>query len=80
MKWANDLYDIAIWISENTAIVVLAILIIVLIVCGLLFMVTKKDKRAGLVEWLFGGILVGAFLSLGAVGIANTIVDKLSTF
>lgn len=80
MQWVNDFYDIAIWVSENTAIFVLAILIIVLIICGLGFMVTKKEKRSGLVEWLVGGILVGAFLSLSAVGIANTVVDKLSTF
>ncbi|MCM1219447.1 MAG: hypothetical protein NC548_33630 [Lachnospiraceae bacterium] len=80
MKWANDFYNIALWVSENTVIVVLAILILVLIICGLGFMVTKKDKRSALVEWLVGGIFVGAFLSLSAVGIANTIVDKLSTF
>ena len=80
MKWAQDLYDISIWVSDNSAIVVLATLILVLTICGLGFMVTKKDKRAGLVEWLIGGILVGAFLSLSAVGIANTLVDKLSTF
>ncbi|GEM_PF-4232674 len=80
MQWVQDFYSIAIWISENTAIFVLAVLIIVLIICGLGFMVTPKDKRRGLVDWLVGGILVGAFISLSAVGIAQTVVDKLSTF
>lgn len=80
MKWTQDFYNIALWVADNSAVVVLATMIIVLIICGLGFMVTPKDKRRGLVDWLVGGILVGAFISLSAVGIAQTVVDKLSTF
>lgn len=80
MKWVQDFYSTALWVADNSKLFVLAVMIFVLLVAGIGFMVSKKDKRSGLVEWLLGGVAVGVFLSLSAVGIANTIVDKFSSF
>lgn len=72
---AQKFYDFCVQIANNSTLITLGILIIVVLIIGISFMVSKK-ARDNAKEWT-PWVLIGAGISLAAVAIAESIGNSV---